>query len=122
MGLGVRHRLPDPEAGEAELERWLVREASDAGWCGYRVRISLAAVGGIHHVRQDGHDDAIGFPDFVLAKPDHPLAFLELKGAGGRKGPGQERWINLLASTRGQTVARIVWPRQAPEVLEVLRG
>ena len=114
-------RLVDPEAGEAEFERWLQRMGNATGYCGYRVRISLAAVGGIHHLRQDGHDDAIGFPDYVLAKENRPLVFLELKGASGKPGPGQERWVDLLASTRGQTVARVVYPKHAREIMEVLR-
>ena len=121
MALVSRRRLPDVEAGEAELERWLVREAADAGWCGYRVRISLAAVGGIHHVRTDGHDDAVGFPDYVLAKSEQPPMFLELKGASGRKGPGQQRWVELLKSTRGDAIAGIVYPYDASTVLEMLR-
>jgi hypothetical protein len=121
VALLSRRRLPDPEAGEAELERWLCREADAAGWCGYRVRISLAAVGGIHHLRTDGHDDSVGFPDYVLAKQERPPLFLELKGASGRKGPGQQRWVELLKSTRGDAIAGIVYPSDAQTVLEVLR-
>lgn len=113
-------RLVDPQAGEAEFERWLVRAADATGWCGYHVRISEAVVTGVHNRTHHGHADAIGFPDWILAKPGQPLLILELKGVSGHTDRDQERWLDLLDRTKGPPHARAAWPRHAGEIAELL--
>jgi hypothetical protein len=55
---------------EAEFERWVVRVAARNGWCGHHVRISLAVVTGVHHVKRDLHDDAFGALDWQFWHPE----------------------------------------------------
>jgi hypothetical protein len=108
----------DRQASELELERWLRRAAARAGYCGFHV--AEASVHGVHTLGHDGHADAIGFPDWLLAKAGKPLLFVELKGYTGATNGNQQRWLQTLRETSGPTVARLAWPRHAAELLELM--
>ena len=63
---------------------------------------------------------SVGFPDLVLAHPDHGLLFRELKTEDGRLSTGQATWLGLLDRTGADAA---VWrPSDWPEVERTLRG
>jgi hypothetical protein len=64
---------------EANFEDWVIRMAERYGWCGFHVRISLAAVRGVHTARRHKHADAYGWPDWIFYKAGGPILYRELK-------------------------------------------
>jgi hypothetical protein len=73
----------------------------------------------VHTARQDGHADAFGMPDWILAKAGMPLLLPELKTVNGRLSKQQERWLTLLNGTSG--VLAPVWrPDMETEIKRAL--
>ena len=107
--------------GEEEFARHVKRLARRYGWCGYHVRYSQAVVEGVHTARLDGHGDAFGMPDWILAKPGHQLLLPELKRTAGRVTRDQARWLERLNATTG-VVAPVWRPEMEDEITRVLKG
>lgn len=57
-----------------------------------------------------------GFPDLVLAKPHHPLWFIETKREQGRVTPAQQQWMEVL-QTITKVEAQIVRPQDLQELM-----
>lgn len=102
---------------EAEFERWVMRVAARFGWCGHHTRYSHASVAGIHHFRQDGHDDAYGALDWQfwhVAKRRYLQR--ELKAENGRLSRHQQR---VLADLQACGIDARVWrPSDEQLILE----
>ena len=66
-----------------------------------------------------------GFPDLVLAHPDHrrdtPLIVAELKREDGQCTPAQVAWLSALAGCTG-VVAEVWRPAQLQDIVERLRA
>jgi hypothetical protein len=111
----IPNQLPLPtDLGESEFEQWVRYQAWKRGWCGYHVRNSEGVVQGVHRL-VEGHEDAMGFPDWCFAR-DGVVLIRELKTNRGIVSRHQKHWLRVLGLTE-----RGVWrPRDAERVLEEL--
>ena len=80
-----------PNCPERPFEDALLKLAITLGWRVHAERPAPSRRDGDEGFRTHikGHR---GFPDIVLAHPDHGLIVAELKTARGRLGPGQQEW------------------------------
>jgi hypothetical protein len=82
---------------EDEFERWVVRVAKRFGWCGHHNRKSIGSVAGVHHFREDLHDDAYGALDWQFWNRDkRKYMQRELKTVTGRISRHQKRVLEDL--------------------------
>lgn len=91
----------------ARLNGWLVAhfgssEGADGNW------------------RTTTRYDARGWPDLVLAHPDHGILFRELKTDHGTLTKAQIEWLDLLYTAGGDSA---VWrPKDWPKIIGQLKG
>ena len=94
---------------EAQLQQVLIETAYLTGWLVHHARPAQTRRG--WRTAATGN---VGYPDLTLAKRDRCL-MLELKGDGGRVGPGQKEWLDALDGARVD--ARLVRPNDLDEIL-----
>lgn len=91
---------------EREFQAWVVSLARTYGWLPYHT--------------WDSRRSHPGFPDLVLAHPEHGVLFVELKTRSGKLSEAQDHWIYTL-DRAGAWV--LVWrPGDAEEIHGVLSG
>lgn len=98
---------------EAQLQQTIVEAARLCGWLVHHARPAQTRRGWRTPITGN-----VGFPDLILAKPRGRCFALELKGDGGRFGPGQQGWLDSLD---GAVIsARIVWPADLDALLAAI--
>jgi hypothetical protein len=106
-------------ASEKFFTNWALKEARKRGWTAWHLD-NMKVVR-----KPDGNvaipnRDADGFPDLVLAHPEHGFVMGELK-MPGRK-PDEKQIVSLLALRAADVRVYIWWPRDIDEIIDVLDG
>jgi len=89
---------------EPTEEQFLQSVLELARWCGWQA----------YHAR-DSRRSPAGFLDLVLAKPDEPVIFAELKVGRRRLTAAQRAWAAVLQAARG-TEVYLWYPRDFPVI------
>jgi len=102
---------------EAEFQSQVVLVAKLHGWLVAHFGSSESADGSW---RTTTRFDARGWPDLVLAHPDHGILFRELKTDNGTLSKAQIEWLDLLYTAGGDSA---VWrPKDWPKIVAQLKG
>lgn len=104
---------------EAEFTTWVMKEARARGWSAWHLEPMRVVHkrGGAIAVPSP---DAKGFPDVVLAHPEHGLLFAELKLDGGSPKPAQ---VATLLVLRAAGARACLWhPSNQNEIADLLDG
>ena len=103
--------LPSAQMGEATFQVAVIQLAQMYGWSYYHTHDSRRSVK--------------GFPDLLLAHPEHGQIFAELKTDTGRLTPAQIAWAELLQAAEGKPFGaryRLWRPRDLDAIASELAG
>lgn len=109
----TRRRTPSLDADERAFQDKVEDLAREAGWM---IQHTYRGKTGKGAWRTNATP---GFPDLLLLRTGR-LVVLELKMPGNHPSDAQNEWVATFQSVGGNVEAYVVWPRDWPQIVDLL--
>ncbi len=114
-----KYQQPSLNISEAEWQTVVIDLAHAFGYRCVHWRPARVLRDGIETYETPVGGDGKDFPDCIFFKKDHPVIYAELKSEDGKVRPGQQEWLELIASC--SMAEAFLWkPSDYEEVIRVL--